>query len=84
MKADQLNEFDKKDFQDNEAHNLHSENAVEIAKAFGTPEEVEAMERIMDQHMRRGHILPNEVEERNALVRKYYSCLLYTSPSPRD
>jgi hypothetical protein len=75
MKADQLNEFDKKDFQDNEAHNLHSENAVEIAKAFGTPEEVEAMERIMDQHMRRGHILPDEVEERNALVRKYYSML---------
>lgn len=75
MRADQLNEFDKKDFQDNEAHNLHSENAVEIAKAFGTPEEVEAMERIMDQHMRRGHILPNEVEERNALVRKYYSML---------
>ena len=75
MKADQLNEFDKKDFQDNEAHNLHSENAVEIAKAFGTPEEVEAMERIMDQHMRRGHILPNEIEERNALVSKYYSML---------
>ena len=75
MRADQLNEFDKKDFQDNEAHNLHSENAVEIAKAFGTPEEVEAMERIMDQHMRRGHILPNEIEERNALVRKYYSML---------
>lgn len=75
MRADQLNEFDKKDFQDNEAHNLHSENAVEIAKEFGTPEEVEAMERIMDQHMRRGHILPHEVEERNALVRKYYSML---------
>ena len=35
MKADQLNEFDKKDFQDNEAHNLHSENAVEIAKRMG-------------------------------------------------
>ena len=75
MKAEQLNEFNKKDFQKNEAHNLHSENAVEIAKAFGTPEEVEAMQRIMDQHMRRGHILPNEIEERNALVRKYYSML---------
>ena len=75
MKAEQLNEFNKKDFQDNEAHNLHTENAVEIAKAFGTPEEVEAMERIQDAHMRRGHILPNEIEERNALVRKYYSML---------
>ena len=75
MKAEQLNEFNKKDFQDNEAHNLHTENAVEIAKAFGTPEEIEAMERIQDAHMRRGHILPNEIEERNALVNKYYSML---------
>ena len=75
MKADQLNEFDKKDWEENESVNLHSENALELAKEFGTPEEVEAMQRIMDQHMRRGHILPHEVEERNALTSKYYSML---------
>jgi len=71
MKADQLNEFDKKDWEENESVNLHSENALELAKEFGTPEEVEAMQRIMDQHMRRGHILPHEIEERNALTSKY-------------
>ena len=75
MKADQLNEFDKKDWEENESVNLHSENALELAKEFGTPEEVEAMQRIMDQHMRRGHILPHEIEERNALTSKYYSML---------
>ena len=75
MKADQLNEFDKKDWEENESVNLHSENALELAKEFGTPEEVEAMQRIMDQHMRRGHILPHEIEERSALTSKYYSML---------
>ena len=75
MKADQLNEFNKADYEENESVNLHSENALELAKEFGTPEEVEAMQRIMDQHMRRGHILPHEIEERNALTSKYYSML---------
>ena len=76
MKADQLNEkFDKADWDENESHNLHTENAVELAHAFGTRDEVEAMERIADQHMRRGHILPHEIEERSALMKKYYNML---------
>ena len=75
MKAEQLNEFNKEDWEENESVNLHSENALELAKEFGTPEEVEAMQRIMDQHMRRGHILPHEIEERSALTSKYYSML---------
>jgi hypothetical protein len=85
MKADQLNEFDKKDWEENESVNLHSENALELAKEFGTPEEVEAMQRIMDQHMRRGHILPHEIEERSALTKKYYNMLENeTNPTVRS
>jgi len=86
MKADQLNErFDKADWDENESHNLHTENAVEIAHAFGTREEIEAMERIADQHQNRGHILPHEIEERSALVKKYYNMLENaTNPSVRS
>jgi hypothetical protein len=86
MKADQLNEnFDKADWDENESHNLHTENAVELAQAFGTPEEVEAMQRIADQHMRRGHILPHEIEERSALTKKYYNMLENeTNPTVRS
>ena len=86
MKADQLNEkFDKADWDENESHNLHTENAVELAHAFGTREEVEAMERIADQHMRRGHILPHEIEERSALMKKYYNMLENeTNPTVRS
>ena len=82
MRLDQLNErFNKADWAENESNNLHTENAVEIAHAFGTREEVAAMERIADQHMRRGHILPHEIEERSALVKKYYSMLENTTSS---
>ena len=86
MKADQLNEkFDKADWDENESHNLHTENAVELAHAFGTRDEVEAMERIADQHMRRGHILPHEIEERSALMKKYYNMLENeTNPTVRS
>ena len=35
MRADQLNEFNKEDYEENEAVNLHSENALELAKEFG-------------------------------------------------
>ena len=86
MRADQLNEkFDKADWDENESHNLHTENAVELAHAFGTREEVEAMERIADQHMRRGHILPHEIEERSALMKKYYNMLENeTNPTVRS
>ena len=57
---------------DNEDENMHTENAVELAKKFGTPEEQERMEKIMTAHNTRGHILSDEQEERDELVRKYY------------
>ena len=64
--------FTKQDFFDNEDENMHTENAVELAKKFGTPEEQERMEKIMTAHNTRGHILSDEQEERDELVRKYY------------
>ena len=67
--------FTKRDFLDNEAENLHSENAVELAKKFGTPKEIKQMDDILTRHMKRGHITPEDMETRDALVRKYYSML---------
>ena len=64
--------FTKQDFFDNEDENMHTENALELAKKFGTPEEQERMEKIMTAHNTRGHILSDEQEERDELVRKYY------------
>ena len=67
--------FSKKEFLDNEAENLHSENAVELAKKFGTPKEIKQMDDILTRHNKRGHITPEDMETRDALVRKYYSML---------
>lgn len=65
-------EFTRADFFANEDENMHTENAVELAKKFGTPEEIDRMEKIMTAHNTRGHIEPAEQEERDELVRKYY------------
>jgi hypothetical protein len=67
--------FTKKDFEDNEDANMHTENGMEIAKMFGTPQEVKRMEMIMKAHNQRGHILGDEQAERNAIVSKYYDML---------
>ena len=61
----------KEDFFANEDENMHTENAVELAKKFGTPEEIKRMEMIMTAHNTRGQF-DAEQEERDELVRKYY------------
>lgn len=64
--------FTKADFEENEDNNYHTENGVELATAFGTPEEVKQMEEIAKNHHSRGHILEHEISARTAIVRKYY------------
>lgn len=73
--AETPNKFTKADFEENEDKNYHTENGVELAKAFGTPEEIEQMEQIAKNHYARGHILPDEIEARNGVVSKYFPAL---------
>ena len=65
-------DFTKKDFDDNEDKNYHSENAVELAKKFGTKEEIKRMTAIHKAHMKRRHITSSDQKERDKLVMKYY------------
>jgi len=65
-------DFTREDFFANEDENMHTENAVELAYKFGTPEEIDRMNKIMTAHNSRGYIEPAEQEERDELVRKYY------------
>ena len=65
-------DFTREDFFANEEENMHTENAVELAYKFGTPEEIDRMNKIMTAHNSRGYIEPAEQEERDELVRKYY------------
>jgi len=63
--------FTKKDFDKNEDRNLHSENAVELARKFGSKKEYDRMVAIYKSHMKRGSISSSEQKERDALISKY-------------
>ncbi|SVE62729.1 uncharacterized protein METZ01_LOCUS515583, partial [marine metagenome] len=64
--------FTKKDFDKNEDANMHSENAVELARQFGSTKEYKRMVAIYKEHMKRGHITSSDQKERDKLVMKYY------------
>jgi|TARA_B100001105_G_scaffold13437_1_gene9875 hypothetical protein len=67
--------FTKAEFLSNEDNNYHTENGVEMAREFGTPEELELMLRIQKDHYARGHIQPDEIEARRGIVNKYWKHL---------
>ena len=64
--------FTKKDFQDNEDANNHTENGVKLVNMYGTPAEKKLMAQIAKNHDRRGSIEKKEQELRDKLVKKYY------------
>ena len=67
--------FSKADFKTNENDNDHSLNAIMLARAFGTPQEFKDMINIDKRHKERGSITEPDYQQRNALVKKYYSRL---------
>jgi len=72
-------EFDKPitkaQFQANEAENMHTENAVALARRFGTKEEHQKMLDVYEAHMDRGWIEQDEQEYRDSIIKKYYPML---------
>ena len=61
-----------KQYRKNEDENRHSENALELAKKFGTKQEIERVKGIHDRHMKRGHITEPDRLTRDKIARKYY------------
>ena len=58
-----------------ENNNDHTEAAILLAEHFGTKEEVETLEDINRKHLRRGHILQEEIDVRRGISQKYYKLL---------
>tara|TARA_B100000575_G_scaffold105738_1_gene84195 strand:- start:803 stop:3466 length:2664 start_codon:yes stop_codon:yes gene_type:complete len=74
--GEEINEkFTKKDFKDNEDSNHHTENGVEIVNMFGTSAEKVKMAGIAARHNMKGGISRKDQQDRDALVKKYYSKL---------
>ena len=67
--------FTKAEFLSNEDKNYHTENGVEMAREFGTEEELKLMLQIQSDHYARGHIQPDEIEARRGIVNKYWKHL---------
>lgn len=74
----QLDEINRSEWDDNEAHNMHSENALELIMQFGDDQEKAEMQEIYDRHMKLGHIEMEDLTRRNELVRKYFGQLSET------
>ena len=70
-----MEKFDMKQYKRNEDENEHSLNALELVKMFGTPAEKKQMQDIYNAHMKRGHITPRDLSQRDKLNSKYYSKL---------
>ena len=70
-----MEKFDMKQYKRNEDENEHSLNALELVKMFGTPAEKNQMQGIYNAHMKRGHITPVDLRQRDKLNSKYYSKL---------
>ena len=60
----------------NEGRNAHGANALNLVKQYGTPEEVEEMEGIMDRHKKEGRIGGDDYKRRYEISQKYYDNLL--------
>lgn len=63
-------------FNKNENDNFHSENAVLLAKNFGTDEDLANAERILREHHRIGHMTQELLTERDAIYLKLYPKLV--------
>ena len=74
--GDALDEkFTKKDFDDNEDKNRHTENGVAVVNMFGTSAEKMKMAGIAARHNMRGSISSKDQKDRDAMVNKYYKKL---------
>ena len=74
--GDALDEkFTKKDFDDNEDKNKHTENGVAVVNMFGTSAEKMKMAGIAARHNMKGSISSKDQKDRDAMVNKYYKRL---------
>ena len=67
--------FTKKDFDDNEDNNDHTQNAVELVKMFGDNYEKRQVAQIQKDHNKNRSISAKDQKVRDALINKYLSKL---------
>jgi len=66
----------KKIYDNNETENAHSENAVLLAKHFGTEEEHRKMKHALNTRNKLGYLHPDHISYASDMSKKYYRKLL--------
>jgi hypothetical protein len=79
---DDLTEFTKKDFKNNENDNEHGLNAKKVVDMFGTSVEKMKIDAINARHNMKGHISREDQRTRDSLVSKYYNKLKEEKDNP--
>ena len=67
--------FTKKQYADNEANNMHAENALAVVMQHGTPQEQKIVMDINNKHAKQGSITAGDQQRRDAIANKYVSRL---------
>jgi hydroxylamine reductase (hybrid-cluster protein) len=75
--------FTLKDYYKNEAKNYHAENALELVKKYGTKAEIKKIEAINKRHMERGHLVYDDLVERDEVALKYHKNLVDEAESKK-
>tara|TARA_R110000772_G_scaffold194398_1_gene305156 strand:- start:812 stop:1915 length:1104 start_codon:yes stop_codon:yes gene_type:complete len=64
--------FTMKQYRKNEDENRHSENALQLAKKFGSKKEIKTIQDIHDRHMKRGDISEPDRLTRDKIAKTHY------------
>lgn len=64
------------EYRENEDHNFHTENYLLLAKNFGTPAQVEMVQKVLEENNKRGYITVADSERLHKEIHPYYAKLV--------
>ncbi len=70
-----MTRFTLAQYQENEAYNDHTENAVQLVNSFGTEDEKRQVSQIAYEHEKQGYLTYDQSSLRYELTQKYYRTL---------
>lgn len=64
------------EYRENEDHNFHTENYLLLAKNFGTPAQVEMVQKVLQENNKRGYGTAEDMERLHKEINPYYAKLV--------
>ncbi len=64
------------EYRENEDHNFHTENYLLLAKNFGTPAQVEMVQKVLQENNKRGYGTVEDMERLHKEINPYFKKLI--------